>query len=327
MQVLRLGKEIYIFFGKYNICGIFGMLLSCIIIGYLIFKVFKIIEKNINIKTYNDFMCFVMNKNDKSKEFISNFKLIINIFLLISFYIMGAGFCTYFKQQYNFPGLLIAIAISIGCFIVLNKSVEGVIKISTILVPIIIIFIVQLGIGSFKIGAREILEMNINLENVPKSMISSILYSSYNSIILLPTVISIKKYIKKREFKTVAIIISSVIFILGILVYIILFSDVNNVELIEMPIVHIVKEHNKDFKYLYGIVIIISIFTSMISSGYGFLKNCSENEIEYKKYLLYICIGVVFVCNISFSILVKFIYPIFGVLGAIQIYYILKIKT
>ena len=38
------------------------------------------------------------------------------------------------------------------------------------------------------------------------------------------------------------------------------------------------------------------------------------------------CVTSIFIANIGFSELVNILYPIFGVLGLIQIYYILKIK-
>ena len=51
------GQEVYTFFFSYGINGILGIIISSLIIGYTIYKTFKIIEKN-NIKNYKEFLDF-----------------------------------------------------------------------------------------------------------------------------------------------------------------------------------------------------------------------------------------------------------------------------
>ena len=321
------GKEICIFFGQYGLCGILGIIISSIIIGILINKVLKILSLNKSIDTYDHFLNYILEYENLKVNLVKVFNTIINIFLLISFYIMIAGFAAYFKQQYNLPTYITASIVCILCYITLNKNIEGVIKIAVILVPIIILFILNMGINNFKFGIEKIINMKFNNKFLPQSIISAILYASYNSILLLPVVVSLKKYIKKKHIFSIAMIISSILTILGILLYIILLRGNTEILQLDMPIIYITKEFGKIYEILYGFVIIISIFTSVISSGYSFLKNCSKDYKQYAKKLKFICISSVFVCNIGFSELVNLLYPVFGMLGIIQIYCILKIKT
>lgn len=93
---MHLGKEIYLFFGSYGIKGIAGLIISCIITGIIIYKVFLLII-NRPIYTYNGFLG-IISKN-KIINYIVN--IVINIFLLISFFIMVAGFSAYFKQEFK----------------------------------------------------------------------------------------------------------------------------------------------------------------------------------------------------------------------------------
>ena len=89
-----------------------------------------------------------------------------------------------------------------------------------------------------------------------------------------------------------------------------------------MPMIYISNRIGNIYKYVYGIVIIFSIYSTMISAGYGLLEN-----IENKKYSFFnklICITAIVVANISFSELVKITYPIFGILGLLQLIYVLK---
>ena len=49
------GKEIYLFFNSYGPKGILGILLSCILTGLIVYKLFAIIQDR-NVKTYDDFL-------------------------------------------------------------------------------------------------------------------------------------------------------------------------------------------------------------------------------------------------------------------------------
>ena len=59
------GQEIYTFFFSHGINGMIGIIVSGSIIGFTIYKTFKILEKN-NIKNYKEFLN-VFIKNDKIK--------------------------------------------------------------------------------------------------------------------------------------------------------------------------------------------------------------------------------------------------------------------
>lgn len=324
MLALPHGKEIYIFFSKYGLYGIIGILFSGTILGILTSKVLKIIGKEQEVNTYNEFLFYIFNNKNSKLVVILNY--IINTFLLITFYIMVSGFTAYFKQEYNIPNYMTGIILAILCYVALNNNIDEVVKISAILVPVIILFIISFGLFDISNGINQVLEMNFIANNFIRGMWNSIIYSSYNSIILIPVLVTLKKYVNKKNFYSIGVITSFVVIILSLFIYIILLKS--NIDIIEfdLPIIYIVKQYGSVFKYLYGVVIVISIFTSIISAGYSFLKNSIKNKKRYSKLLKVMCISSIFITNIGFSNLVNTLYPIFGILGIVQIYYILKIK-
>lgn len=324
MLALPHGKEIYIFFSKYGLYGIIGILLSGTILGILTSKVLKIIGKEQEVNTYNEFLFYIFNNKNSKLVVILNY--IINTFLLITFYIMVSGFTAYFKQEYNIPNYMTGIILAILCYVALNNNIDEVVKISAILVPVIILFIISFGLFDISNGINQVLEMNFIANNFIRGMWNSIIYSSYNSIILIPVLVTLKKYVNKKNFYSIGVITSLVVIVLSLFIYIILLKS--NIDIIEfdLPIIYIVKQYGSVFKYLYGVVIVISIFTSIISAGYSFLKNSIKNKKKYSKLLKAMCISSIFITNIGFSNLVNTLYPIFGILGIVQIYYILKIK-
>ena len=324
MLALPHGKEIYIFFSKYGLYGIIGILFSGTILGILTSKVLKIIGKEQEVNTYNEFLFYIFNNKNSKLVVILNY--IINTFLLITFYIMVSGFTAYFKQEYNIPNYMTGIILAILCYVALNNNIDEVVKISAILVPVILLFIISFGLFDISNGINQVLEMNFIANNFIRGMWNSIIYSSYNSIILIPVLVTLKKYVNKKNFYSIGVITSLVVIVLSLFIYIILLKS--NIDIIEfdLPIIYIVKQYGSVFKYLYGVVIVISIFTSIISAGYSFLKNSIKNKKRYSKLLKVMCISSIFITNIGFSNLVNTLYPIFGILGIVQIYYILKIK-
>ena len=73
--------------------------------------------------------------NDKIKEFEN---AIINIFILVSFYIMIAGFGAYLKQEINLNSILGSSILAILCFILFKTNINGIVKMNEILIPILI---------------------------------------------------------------------------------------------------------------------------------------------------------------------------------------------
>lgn len=170
----------------------------------------------------------------------------------------------------------------------------------------------------------QIQEVAINEKN--HWILASLEYASYNSILLIPMLIGLKKYTNQKE-KWIAIITSGIFAILAIILYFILQQGGTNLSDIELPLIYVVKKYGTIYQYIYGIVIVAAIYTSAIAAGYGFAENCSKSTKTYKKICMAICITAIPISKISFSYLVNAFYPIFGILGLIQITYILFAKT
>lgn len=248
---------------------------------------------------------------------------IINIFLLISFNIMVAGFATYFIQELDIPKWFGAIVIAILTFITLLNSINGVIKINTYLVPIIIILISFLGIN--KIESIEISSYEYNGKSI-YWILSSVLYASYNSITLIPILISLKNKINtKTQSLIISFFVGSIMLMLSIVIFLLMNTFMKEICKIEIPTVYIASMIGKGFKYIYGVVILMAISTTAIGSGYGFLSNLQINRKKYVVYSAIMCVFSILIGQIGFSNLINLLYPVFGYLGIVQIIFLIII--
>ena len=322
------GQEIYLFFFSYGINGLIGILISSILMGIIIAKTLLLV-KEYKITTYKEFLeIFIKSGKNQKKETIKNIiNIVINTFILITFFIMIAGFGAYFAQELGWSAIIGSVFLAIASFFVFMTNVKGVVKLSQILVPILIIFIVIIGI----LNVNEI-HWNSIEKYVPQNsslfyILSAVTYCSYNSILLIPVLITLKDYIvSKRQTKYIGIITTLIIIILSTILFLLLTRIDVDISKLEMPVVYVVSKMFKMLQFIYGFIILSSIFTTAISLGTSFLQNTAKSKNSYPQIALIMCIISVLVSQIGFSNLIENLYPIFGYLGLIQIFMIIKVK-
>ena len=310
------GQEIYSFFYSYGSIGIIGIVITCSLISFAIYKSLKIICTN-KINNYDEFLR-VFIKNEKVTKAIN---MILNILLLVTFYIMIAGFGAYFEQEIKVNKIIGSSILAILTALVFFTSVKGVLKVSEYIVPVLIIFIVL-------IGGMNLLTINPEVEiSVIKKgwLLSSITYCSYNMILLIPVLISIRKQIIKTEnIKYIAILCGILMMTMSMLIYMLLMKADVEISTLEMPTVYVIRTSFSQYKTIYAFIILASIFTTAISIGIGFLQNVSKNKKSYAQLVGFMCITSLIIANFGFSKLVNFVYPLFGYIGIIQLLWLIK---
>lgn len=305
------GQEIFSFFYIYGKNGIYGILIMSILIGIFIYKSLKIIYQK-QVYNYNDFLNLFI-KNTKIRNVIL---WIVNVLLLVSFYIMVAGFGAYFEQEIGINRIIGSIVLNLLCVIVFFSNIKGVLKASNLIVPFLIFFIFFIGIKNIvQIRTIYFYQMKNNW------ILSMLIYNSYNFILLMPVLISLKKQItKEKNIKKVSILVTIIILILSINIFFLLLNaNIKEIENQEMPIVYIISNYFNKYKKIYAFIVLASIFTTAISVGIGFLQNISKNSNSYPQFVLFMCITSLLMSNIGFSKLLNFIYPVFGYIGILQI--------
>lgn len=314
MRVLLRGQEMYLFFGRSGKFGITSLILSCAISGGIIYKSFMFINKE-NISSYQ----FFLNKLLKRKKgiLINVIDIIVILFLAISYVVMCSGVGAYFNQELGIPNIVGCIILCLACIFIFKNKTEGIVKLNEIAMPILIVLI--LGAAFLTKGKMDF-AMEISHANC---IINAVTYASYNSIVLIPILVTLKKFAcTKKNIIILSSICSLILITLGLAI-LYTISSVDEAQKIEIPLLYIAGKISKIFSYLYGVAILLAMLTSAASAGFGFMQNISKNEKNQFKILLILCGISVILGSFGFSNLVKFLYPIFGYLGIIQMFFIL----
>lgn len=232
-----------------------------------------------------------------------------------------------FTKNSGINKIIGSLLIAITSYFVFLKNIESITKINSIIIPALILTI--LVIGTKNIINLDINQIGINT-NIDTSIfwiLQAIIYASYNLILVLPVLINLKKFIKSRKQVIIISVMTGVIIsIISILTFLLLVNVDTSFATIEMPVVYAIQRKFVEFKYIYGLIILIAIFTTAISVGISFLNNICENNKKFPQFVTILCISSIIISNIRFSNLVNTLFPLFGFLGLIQIYFIIKSK-
>lgn len=319
------GTEIFLFFGSFGFLrGIAGMVFSCIFTTFLIYRVLIFIYEN-PIYDYTDFLSFLFPKKWPFLKNVTN--IIIDLFLLFSFFIMVSGFGAYFEQEFGFSRFLGIFLILLLCYITFRKKTDGLTKVNSLLIPLLIFFTLWLGIQALSKITLSSLTLNLTNRNSGFWLLDSLLYSSYNSILLIPILITLKPFLEKKQTITkVSILSGFLLLLLSFAIYAALLTIDIDINTIEIPTLYIAGTFGNLQKFAYGLTILTAIFTSAVSAGFSFLKTF-ENSKFLNLLLLLMAILSFIISSFSFSSLVSLLYPIFGYLGILQILALLLKKT
>lgn len=315
------GKEVFNFFTIYSFNGI----LSIFIFSFLLFLLINNclnIKTNLHISSYNEFILYL----EKKYKFFNHklFLFIINIFLASSFYIMIAALSSLFDYQFNIAKFITITWCSIISFYIFyKKNIYFFYVINSILMPILIIFIISLCLYNINLNNINFYEIN-DSSTIYTSIFMGLLYFSYNSLLLIPIIFNLKINKKNTNLK-ISLIFSLIILLLTFLINILLLSFYSLIYDLELPILFISNSSLKIFSYLYFFIILSAIFTTMISSGYSFVNTFDNNNFKIKL-IVFLLFSFIF-CIFSFSSLINFFYPLFGLLGFTQIFLILFDKS
>lgn len=318
MQVLHHGNEIFNFFTIFNFNGFLSIFIFSFLMFFSVFKILNIRLKY-NINNYSDFIAFL---DDKFNFFNFNlFLFIIDLFLAITFYIMLVGFSTLFNYQFGIYKIIPTLIIIIICYnIFKNNNLKFIYIINTILIPILIAFLTFLCLTNIKFNPINIY---YNYNNIFYAIFKGILYFSYNSLIVFPILFTVKIKNNKNNF-LLSLFFSSIILLLTFLLNMLLLSFFENIKNLELPILAICNLKNKWYTFFYFFIVQSAILTTMFSAGFSFINNI---KLKSKKNTLIIFLLFSFVFIIfSFSSLINFLYPFFGLLGLSQIFLILLNK-
>lgn len=279
------GQEVLQYFGVFGKYGVLGVVISCFLIGLFTYCTADNIEY-LGEKEYIDRICMFGCVN-----------WLLNLYMLVMFATMITAFGECLNQVFGFPKIYGVILIDAVTIIILYFGANGVVKLNGVATPLIIAGII------FAFAANN----TVSVFSYNNFASSAVIYASYNVITLPFVMVGMRDMLKsKKGMLGCSVIFSGTIFILALCLLKLLNGADTNVSI---PLLDVVSEN---YVYVLIFVLAMSMLTTAVSNGYGFLNAISFNK---KISLIFLGLFAVLFSLFSFNFIVKYLYSFFGYMG------------
>lgn len=284
------GQEIQSFFSLEG--GFIGLLVAGILFTACGIKIFLDVY-DYGIDSYDQYLVL------KTGRLSSFFRWTSGLFCLCCYCVMMAGANAVVK---SFNGSYGGILFALFCFIIFLKDVKGVALVNGLSTPIIIVGMLWVGFSGI-------------IPTYAPAMTQSVLYVSYNMLGCLPVLATMIPYFKKRKDPILAGAAGGIVLVALMLLTYFAVPETNG----ELPMLDLSQEIG--LGGLYGIVLLLSMLTTAVSSGMGFIKTLKIKPLFSNLILL---IAAVCLLPFGFATLVSKLYTFFGMISTILIFFVLK---
>ena len=305
------GQELWIFFGKFKQSGVWGALISGIMIalfGGIICSGAKEIDrcdyitylKSIFFEPVAKVICFVTQ-----------------VFMFISFSIMISGSCELMHTQFNIPRLLGGGITLFICFICLANKVSGIAKLNIILTPVMSIGIFLVSV-CYSFMTKEVWNVYNTLES--NFFVSACLYMSYNILSSAAVLATASDIAKSKMEALIGGFAGGLVLMLIMLFSVLALNKAGDMVLnTEFPMLIIAQQLQDVLKYIYPPLIYMAMLTTAVSSGFCACEFLEKLRFSGRQAAGILCIASVPLSMVRFSSLIKNCYILFGVLGIMLI--------
>lgn len=315
------GRELNQFFATYGIAGFIGLILCGVL--YIIFShVIITITAKYKVSSYDEFVELVCPR------WVARFiNIVLTLFLLSSTSIILAGSGSILSQYFHIPkwiGMLIMVIFS--SFFLLRNT-EGLFEVNTIVVPTLVVVMTAILIAYIKANPSAISFSYMRLMPRQKTnlLTSTLIYVSFNILTIIGVIVPLTNDIQKPKQIIRGVILGSIVLtFLGMAITFLMLVNPFYPRTYEIPLLAVAMDLSRVLQIAMLIIMWLEMFSSQVSNVYSlsyYLKN--RFKIAYHKGIFLVVVIAAPFSGIGFSKLVEFLYPMYGILSLVFLFYCL----
>ncbi len=325
---LASGKEIYQFFSVYGTKSFFGLII-CFLIYITIGSMIWGISKKNNLSSYDVLI------NEICPKFMGKIlNLFTSLYYLFSSAIIFAASGAIISQFFSVNKIYGMVLMIVVTVLVLKFSMNGIFILNAISVPtmIFVIFIMfvmfELFSNPLNIPSSALVNTVQNEIKIHNNVIlSSFLYGGFNILSASGVLSPLAVENSGKNFKRGVLLGSFFLVLISIIINYLILVNMPYSGQYDIPLLYISKIFGKPLQVLILILIWVEMLSTETSSLYSLGMGISNkfNISIFKSILLIMCISIP-ISVLGFSKLISILYPLFGFLSFIFMYYIIKYK-
>lgn len=314
------GQEIVQFFSTYEKGGFLGVILAGLLFSVIGCLVLDRVYRD-RIRNYGEFIYPMMGLTVGRVV-----EAAATVFMLCLFFIMVAGAGNIISEKLSIPYYSAVLIMSIICMLFIFTSIQGIVTLSTVITPVLIIGILFTGLYILIFRDVTVFSIADILHGISYNWFASaILYVGYNSIMSIMVMTGLLPYLKTRRTARLGGILGGIMLcIVAFILNAALYINYSGAASAELPVLHILGKYDRYMSILYAVLLWLAMLVSAATSGYCFVDRvCSRtgkecyNRNRKRRFIITagVCAAAVPLSAVGFSRLISLIYPLFGYLG------------
>lgn len=315
------GQEIMQFFTQY---GSIGLLLTCLtglafyLCGHAVFFLSK------HFKTY-DYNAFIIKACGPRISLL--YDCIISMFLFFGASIMFAGSGAIFEESLGISRIIGVLIIAALTLFVALKSIKGILRINSLVVPILVLVIFFVLVKAMGISSFDTIKMKLDsvyTGDFFKPVFAFIFYCSYNIVLALGVLTALSQDINSiKVLRRGALYGGFGLMALALSLNLCLTLHAPAIFRLSIPVLYIASMQTVYIKYAVLLCIWFEICTTAIANVFSLANRIAKNRPStYRFTSLFIIAACIPLSLFNFKSLIAFFYPLFGALSMFLIAFI-----
>ncbi|MCL2462009.1 MAG: hypothetical protein FWF44_05035 [Defluviitaleaceae bacterium] len=316
------GQELMRFFASYGAWGVLGLLVSGVIFSGMGWAVLDICHVK-SIRSYQGLTELISGGNKFLGVAIETAAM---FFMFVVFATMLAAGGATLKQSFGLPFSMGAGVVAAIAFVVMLFDVSGLVSLNAKLAPVLVLGGAVVCALSVISGGTPVFGGSALKGLFPYWLLSAVIYSAYNMITAVSVLSETSEMAgSRRAGKLSGILGGGAMTLLGLCLLVPLLLNYSGILRVEIPILHIAGKYGQGFGYMYLGVLFCAIITSSVSNAFAMIRWLTAS-FRIKPVVANAAIALLGfgVAHVGFSVFVGKVYPVFGLVGLVEIGLILR---
>lgn len=309
------GQEVLQFFGFFGLPGIIGLAVTTVLLsvfGYMILE----LGRRLNADSHLPVIRYA-----GGKWVGSVIDWVITFFLFGGLVTMGAGAGAIFAEQFGFSsfwGSMVMIAVSLGTVLL---GISGVVSSISFVVPLLLTAVFGVAIYTIATDFGSLMSVLRGYANpggapVPFWSLSALLYASYNLVLAVAILAPLGTMSGPGKLKTGAVLGGTGLGVGAAFINLAILTHIGRAAGFEIPMIYVAGTISPVVRTAYTIVLLAEIYTTAVSSLYGFVARLSKQGTPgYRWTSIGAGVAAFGLAQFGFSNLVGTLFPAVGFAG------------
>ena len=313
------GQEIYQFFGAFGIKGVFGLIFAVIVLWILGAMLVRVVDQ-----TRIDAIDRTVVGSD-NKVLLTLVGVAEVLMLFGTYFIMIAGAGALIEQVFPFPhaAMIGGAAYTLLLFILATQGIDGLVKIFSAAVPLLVLFAVVLGGASLIKMAPSGIRFPVSTDYnpmIPNFVIGALAFSAYNFFCCVGVMCPVGLRVKSRKSVIIALFFGAVCLFAVAFGVISSLAACDGAAASEIPMLTAASSFGSVYGYLFAFLLLLAMIgaglASLIPTVTYFAEHIKICGKHSKLTALAVSVVGFALSSFGFSDLVGSVFSFFGFLSA-----------